>query len=1277
MNGIGLPAEPDWKQFLNLGQQLLQQPSTAGQTNLIVNTISAKLDCEARVWLVSHYYPLPGEPDMETLPNAAAPDPVQEAFSTQQIAFYSEPDGLVTGVAIPLLEQGNLLGVVFAWGPSGPSFTPTEIEYLKGLSAHASLTMQFTRQVMLKNWRYEQLLLVRSVSDQVSNVLDLDELCRQVTHLIRDTFNYYYVGIFTLSDGGDSVVLKAGASQVDSIFLQPGFVILKDEGFVGYVASTGEEVLASNVHEDERYRYIDTLPHTQSEMTVPLKVENRLLGVLDVQSDKRDAFHEIDQLVLRSLANNIALAIEGTHLYSDLRHNNEQMSSVVEISHAITSILDLDELLEEVVELIQKRFGFPFVHIFTVHPGRSKVIYRRGSGARSQAMQEIELQYDLNDPMGIIPWVARTGKTRLVNDVEEEPLYRPALLPPVDTRSELAIPLKFAGDVLGVLDLQSLEVNAFKESDLEVFEVLCSNIAVAIRNASLYRSERWRRQVADSMRDVAGLISSNLAIDTLLDRILTELERHLPCEASSIWLLDENYTGDGDEGSSLHLAAVHGLTEAELLQAMQNPSAEAWMKEALQSKRPLIRKQRDPFGPLGKSLHAPKDYSSIATPMRSGDRPIGLLSLAHHSKGRYGSEAVAMTSTFANYAAVAVQNARLLADAQAQAWVSTVLLQVSEASRASETVEDLLDTMVRLTPLLVGVKKCGIYLWEENRQAFVLKSWYGLNPRRSSLAFDEHTVPAFARLRAAQSTLFIQDATAELNLPHAGLSEGGTLVLMPLLAHGDLLGAFLVGHQPDHHAALEQAFDQQILAILQGIAHQIATALENLSLIETRQEEGYVTAVMLQVAQAVANQTDLDDVLDTIVHLMPILVGIDACLIYLWDPAAQEFYPAQAFTGKREEEELLMCHSFAPGEYELLDRVMEGRTLFSPMSQPDIPLEEWPDLVSISAEDFSTLAAFTNSSWLIGFPLSIKGETFGVLIAKDTGVSPAFRERRVEIISGIAQQVALAIQNERLNLEKIERERMDREFQLAREIQQTFLPSYMPKLDGWEVQAEWNTARTVGGDFYDIFRIGEKKLALVIADVSDKGLAAAMYMTVTRTLIRANARATDSPAALVEQVNNLLVVDAQNGMFVTAVFALVDLETGQVTYTNAGHNQPLLIKGADGKVEWLHKGGMAMAVMENNKYVDNTITLRPGDALFLYTDGVTEQFSPDGDMFGEERMVALVEEHAADSLEALHHAVDQALSDFREGEPSSDDVTMLSIRRLPEPETNPDHTDVF
>jgi phosphoserine phosphatase RsbU/P len=165
-------------------------------------------------------------------------------------------------------------------------------------------------------------------------------------------------------------------------------------------------------------------------------------------------------------------------------------------------------------------------------------------------------------------------------------------------------------------------------------------------------------------------------------------------------------------------------------------------------------------------------------------------------------------------------------------------------------------------------------------------------------------VPAFASLRATHDNIFIEDANAELSLPDAAIPAGsGTLVMLPLLAHGSLLGAFLVAHQPNNMLGMDQSWTSKPCLSCAGIAHQTAVAVENLSLIEARQEEGYVTAVLLQVAQAVASQNSLDDILDTIVHLMPILVGIDTCVVYLWDEGLAEFYPAQAYTGSHEEEE--------------------------------------------------------------------------------------------------------------------------------------------------------------------------------------------------------------------------------------------------------------------------------------------------------------------------------------------------------------------------------------
>ncbi|TLN03575.1 GAF domain-containing protein, partial [bacterium] len=371
-----------------------------------------------------------------------------------------------------------------------------------------------------------------------------------------------------------------------------------------------------------------------------------------------------------------------------------------------------------------------------------------------------------------------------------------------------------------------------------------------------------------------------------------------------------------------------------------------------------------------------------------------------------------MTATFASYASSAIQNARLYASAQEQAWVSTVLLQVAEACQALNTVDDLLQTMTRLTPLLVGIKNCAIFLFDTSRQAFVLKSSYGIeNLVKDDLVFYPSEAPGFQQLSLTQAPVFVQDARSELLLPEATLpGDNSTLVLVPLVTRQEIIGGMLVGHQNDNTPGFRQFFDQQTLAIIQGIAHQTAVAVENIQLLEVRQEEAYVTAVLLQVAQAVVSQNNLNDILDTIGRLMPILVGIDACIIYLWDRDHNKHEPAQAFTGQRIQEQQVMDTVFDVGEFPLLDQVISSDAPTScRLPDPDLPPQEWHTLPCQEAGEMPTPAQSANGAWVLGFPLSVKGEVYGVMLTKETHITPSFHEKRLEIISGVAQQVSLAI----------------------------------------------------------------------------------------------------------------------------------------------------------------------------------------------------------------------------------------------------------------------------
>lgn len=1256
-------SQPDWQLFLSLGEDLLSTNSAREQAHLIEQFILKHLNSQGEIHFAHPAYPLPGESDLPRYINSSSPALVRKAHDNRK----TETSRNIDRIAIPLITQNIPLGVLHIRSQPDRVFSPEDVLFLKGVASHSAVAMQTVRQMNIKNWRFDQLALVRSVTASIANQRNLEELSCQVTELIRKSFDYYFVSIFTLDEKTQTLRYQAsaGLSNTDGGIWE-NYSIRLGEGIVGVVAKTGEEILAPDVSAEPLFLYSDVLPDTRSEVALPLKVEDRVLGVLDLQKNDSSAIHEFDLSVLRTLADNIALALEGARMYAHLGKRAAHLSAVLDISHAVTSTLDFDTLLDVVVRSIKKHFDYDFIHIYSLNPGRRKIYYEAGSGSRSQSFDEVQVTFDLDDPDGMIPWVAREGKTRLANDVSTEPLYRPAFLRPESTKAELVIPLAYAGEVLGVLDLQSEQVNGFDEDDIPLLEAMANSIAIALRNARLYKSEIWRRQVADSFREIAGLVSANVALDDLLDRILIQLERNLPCEASAIWLLEDNFKSTANDQPYLRLAATRGVDSDQLLEIMEeDDSIRRLISAILELEDPFIRTPQDPYGPLGTAKNYSSDYSSIATPLRAGDEPLGVLILVHPDPGCYGEEAGLISTTFANNAAVSIQNTRLYTSAQEQAWISTILFKVAEAAQNSLNTDELLQTMARLTPLLIGVRKCAFFLWDETISSFLLKSHYGLEAEGLDEVVFKQDIPVIQRLISTQKPVFIEDPSTELQLDGVTMpSRDSTVVILPLVSRGQLFGAFLVGHHVEEMEGANSVFDDQTLSLLQGIAQQTAVAIENLQLLEARQEEAYVTAVLLQVSQAVVSQNTLDDIFDSIVHLMPILVGIDSTAIYLWHEDVKSFRAEKVFSGSAQRDQSLEGQLFAPGEFPLLDSVSErDEFLASRIDDPNISIADWASLTHFLPGDELNDQYAPNTNWVLGVPLSVKGDVFGVMLAAEADVPLSFHRRRQEIISGIAQQVALAIQNDRLNREMVERERLEKEISLARQIQRTFLPSRLPKTPGWDLDVDWQTAREVGGDFYDIFKLGPNRLGLVIADVSDKGMPAALYMTVTRTLIRAFVWDIDSPSKVLERVNRLLVVDSQDGMFVTAVYAVLNLIDGTLTYANAGHNLPLLIHAENRSVEPLPKGGMALGVVAKSKLQDHTLEVCPGDQLVLYTDGVSECFSPEGEIFGEKHLVEAVASAPVDNAGGVIEHINQVLIDFRQGAPLSDDITLVVIHR--------------
>ena len=256
-----------------------------------------------------------------------------------------------------------------------------------------------------------------------------------------------------------------------------------------------------------------------------------------------------------------------------------------------------------------------------------------------------------------------------------------------------------------------------------------------------------------------------------------------------------------------------------------------------------------------------------------------------------------------------------------------------------------------------------------------------------------------------------------------------------------------------------------------------------------------------------------------------------------------------------------------------------------------------------------------------------------------------------------------------------EKERIGAELNVATQIQADMLPGIFPAFperEEFDVYATMNPAKEVGGDFYDFFLVDDDHLAVVIADVSGKGVPAALFMVIAKTLIKNHAQNQEAPGTVFTQTNEQLCEGNDAGLFVTGWMGVLEISTGKFVYVNAGHNPPLL-KRAGGTFEWLKsRPGFVLAGMEGVRYRENTLQLEPGDRLYLYTDGVTEATNSREELFGDERLQNALNEYMDLPVEQFLPKIKECIDAFVGGADQFDDITMLALDYQSKGETEHD-----
>ena len=300
-------------------------------------------------------------------------------------------------------------------------------------------------------------------------------------------------------------------------------------------------------------------------------------------------------------------------------------------------------------------------------------------------------------------------------------------------------------------------------------------------------------------------------------------------------------------------------------------------------------------------------------------------------------------------------------------------------------------------------------------------------------------------------------------------------------------------------------------------------------------------------------------------------------------------------------------------------------------------------------------------------PLKMKEQILGTVYVDNRIQAGIFTQADLDLLSAIAYSAAIAIENARLYLLAVEKGRLERELQVARDVQVSLLPRETPQFSGWEFVARWLPARQVAGDYYDFIPGKEGQLGIVIADVSDKGMPAALFMTLTRSIIRASTDPAIPPMEAMSRANRLICEDSTSGMFVTLCYALLDPASNRMTYVNAGHNPPLFFqtgkRPGQGALSHLERTGMAMGVDADTPYEQRTLSFNPGDFVVFYTDGITDALNPQGQDFGMQNLEGTVLSEREKPAEQMAQALENELETFIGEAPLFDDSTFVIVRR--------------
>lgn len=813
----------------------------------------------------------------------------------------------------------------------------------------------------------EELTILHQVATAASSSQSVDELIERVTSIIGDSLYTDNCGIELVTEQGDAFIPHPSYRGASTDGVRRQMPITK--GVTGKVIKSGQAIRLGDVTQEPAY--LEATPGVQSELCVPIKVGRKVIGVINVESKTCDAYTIADERLLITIAGNLATAIEKLHLLESEQKSRQEAERLREATAALTTSLELRKLFDAILENL------------------GVIIPYDSASINLMEKQDLVIVAERNLPKGD-DWIGKryAGEEKWLEIFSS---HKPLIMADAQTdpRFEkwegteyihgwMGVPLISQGKVIGLLNLDSREINTFNENDAVIAQTFANSAAVAIENARLFEAEQKRRQEAETLQKATAVVTTALDQETAIELILEQLSRVVTFDSASVQLLRDGYMEIVGGRGSLVLSQEK---DRHFPVPGNNPNT-----VVIQQRKPLLLKNAPEAYPG--FLEMPSIQSWLGVPLIVHDDPIGILTLDSSEMDHFTEEQAQLVSAFANQAAIAIENARLFETEQKRRREAEILRMASASLTSSLEVKEVLDTLLQQIAVLVPYNSAAVFIQEQDQYRVVAGNGFRRPEKVIGQAFSLDDELA-STVRETRQPIISRDIQQDVRFHNWGESEN---------VHGWMCLPLIVRDQVIGHLTIDSfeigAYDNSDAELATAFANQAAMALENARLFEAERQRHREAETLRQAAVAITTTLDLESVLEAILRVMKQVVPFDSASVLLLEDHHLSLTATQGFQNTIE-----LLNLRFPANDELFQVVKSHQEpLILKDAQADPRFKKW------AGTDYVR-------GWM-GIPLIVRNEAIGY-ITLDNRQPDAYNPALANLAQSFANQAAVAIQNAR------------------------------------------------------------------------------------------------------------------------------------------------------------------------------------------------------------------------------------------------------------------------